>query len=110
MFRRPTAIWRTEVLAQRRMIERTQDRFGFWPEKLGADTAPNLAWLVEERGIAPHIPVFEKYARHNGTFERSAFSYDDQDHSFVCLGGNRLRTPNGAKDEFHLAARAHSPR
>jgi len=62
-----TAIRQAEVLAQRRMIERTQERFGLWPEKLVADTAygsaPNLAWLVEERGIEPHIPVFDKSAR-----------------------------------------------
>jgi transposase len=93
-----TAIRQAEVLAQRRMIERTQDRFGLWPEKLVADTAygsaPNLAWLVEERGIEPHIPVFEKSARNNGTFERSAFTYDHEDDSYICPGGNRLRRSN----------------
>lgn len=93
-----TAIRQAEVLAQRRMIERTQDRFGLWPEKLVADTAygsaPNLAWLIEDRGIEPHIPVFEKSARDNGTFERSAFTYDHEDDSYVCPGGNRLRRSN----------------
>ena len=93
-----TAIRQAEVLAQRRMIERTQERFGLWPEKLVADTAygsaPNLAWLVEERGIEPHIPVFEKSARSNGTFERSAFTYDHEDDSYICPGGNRLRRSN----------------
>ena len=93
-----TAIRQAEVLAQRRMIERTQDRFGLWPEKLVADTAyssaPNLAWLVEERGIEPHIPVFEKSARDNGTFERSAFTYDHEDDSYICPGGNRMRRSN----------------
>ena len=43
------------------MIERTQERFGLWPAKLAADSAygsaENLAWLVHERGIEPHIPV-----------------------------------------------------
>ncbi len=73
------------------MIERTQDRSGLWPEKLVADTAPNLAWLVEERGIEAHILVFKKSARNNGTFERSAFSYDLEDDSFVRPGGNSLR-------------------
>ena len=93
-----TAIRQAEVLAQRRMIERTQDRFGLWPEKLVADTAygsaPNLAWLVEERGIEPHIPVFEKSARNNGTFERSAFTYDHDEDSYICPAGNRLRRSN----------------
>ena len=93
-----TAIRQAEVLAQRRMIERTQERFGLWPEKLVADTAygsaPNLAWLVEERGIEPHIPVFDKSARSDETFERSAFTFDHEDDSYTCPGGNRLRPSN----------------
>jgi len=80
------------------MIERTQERFGLWPEKLVADTAygsaPNLAWLVEERGIEPHIPVFEKSARNDGTFARSDFTYDHEDDSYICPAGNRLRRSN----------------
>ncbi len=50
-----TAIRQAEVTAQRRMIDRTQERFGLWPERLVGDTgygdAKNLSWLVEERGI-----------------------------------------------------------
>jgi transposase len=93
-----TSVRQAEVTAQRRMIERTQDRFGIWPERLVADTAygsaPNLAWLVEERGIAPHIPVFDKSARSDETFERSAFTFDHEDDSYVCPAGNRLRRSN----------------
>jgi transposase len=93
-----TAIRQAEVTAQRRMIERTQERFGLWPERLVADTAygsaPNLAWLVEDRGIAPHIPVFDKSARSDETFERSAFTFDHEDDSYVCPDGNRLRPSN----------------
>lgn len=75
-----TSVRQAEVTAQRRMIERTQERFGLWPERLVADTAygsaPNLGWLVEDRGIKPHIPVFDKSGRKDDTFERSAFAYD----------------------------------
>ena len=60
-----------EVTAQRRMIDRAQARFGLRPERLTADAsygdAANLAWLVEGKGIAPHIPVFDKSARTDGT-------------------------------------------
>jgi len=87
-----------EVTAQRRMIERTQERFGLWPERLVADTAygsaPNLGWLVEDRGIEPHIPVFDKSGRRDDTFERSAFAYDHEDDSYICPGGKRLRSTN----------------
>jgi hypothetical protein len=55
-----TAILQAEVTAQRRMIERTQDRFGLWPERLVADTAygsaPNLAWLIENLPALTHDP------------------------------------------------------
>ncbi|GMM92431.1 hypothetical protein MTsN3n11_07330 [Qipengyuania sp. MTN3-11] len=87
-----------EVIAQRRMIERTQERFGLWPERLVADaaygSAPNLGWLVEDKGIEPHIPVFDKSARSDDTFERSAFTFDHEDDSYICPGGKRLRPSN----------------
>lgn len=50
-----------------------------------------LAWLLHERDI---LPVFDKSARHDGTFERHAFTYDHDDDSYVCLGGRRLRPRN----------------
>ena len=56
--------------------------------------ARNLSWLVEEKGIEPHIPVFDKSARRDGTFERSAFTFDHDDNSYVCPGGKRLRPRN----------------
>lgn len=93
-----TAVRQAEVTAQRRMIERTRERFGLWPERLVADggygDAANLAWLVEEHGIEPHIPVFDKSARRDGTFERADFVFDHEDDSYVCPAGNRLRPRN----------------
>ena len=93
-----TSVRQAEVTAQRRMIERTQERFGLWPEKLVTDaaygSAPNLAWLVEDQGIEPHIPVFDKSARKDDTFERSAFTLDHKDDCYICPAGNRLRPSN----------------
>ncbi len=93
-----TAIRQAEVTACKRMIERVQDRFGVWPERLAADTgygsAEMLAWLVHERDIHPHIPVFDKSARRDGTFARADFRYDLGDDSYVCPAGNRLRPRN----------------
>ena len=93
-----TSVRQAEVTAQRRMIERTQERFGIWPERLVADTAygsaANLAWLVEEKSIEPHIPVFDKSARNDGSFERVDFVYDHEDDSYICPDGNRLRRSN----------------
>ena len=93
-----TAVRQAEVTACKRMIVRVQDRFGVWPERLAADTgygsAEMLAWLVHERDIQPHIPVFDKSARRDGAFERGDFTYDVRDDSYVCPGGKRLRPRN----------------
>lgn len=80
------------------MIERTQPRFCIWPERPVADAAygwaPNLAWLVEGMSIEPHhIPVFDKSARNDGSFNRSDFVYDD-DNSYICPASNGLRRSN----------------
>ena len=57
------AIRQAEVGASRTMIERTEACFGIKPEWLAADTAygsaPNLEWLVNEKAIAPHVPVID---------------------------------------------------
>jgi transposase len=90
-----TAVRQAEVTAPRRMIDRTQERFGLWPERLAADagygSAENLAWLVHERGIEPHIPVFDKSQRTDGTFSRDDFSYDRERDCYICPAGKELR-------------------
>lgn len=77
------------------MIDRIAGKFDLHPERLIADTAygsaPMLDWLVQKRGIAPHIPVIDKSGRKDGTFERSDFTYDADDDSYTCPGGKKLR-------------------
>jgi len=89
-----TAVRQAEVTAQRVMLDRTQQRFGLWPERLAADTgygsAENLAWLVHKKGIEPHIPVFEK-SRTDGIFSRSDFAFDHKRDAYICPGGNELK-------------------
>jgi transposase len=89
-----TAVRQAEVTAQRVMLDRTRERFGIWPERLAADTgygsAENLAWLVHEKGIEPHIPVFEK-GRTDGSFGRVDFAYDHSQDLYTCPGGKQLR-------------------
>ena len=92
------------------MIERTQERFGIWPERLVADaadgSASNLAWRLEHKSIAPHIPVCDKSACNDGSFERANFSYDHEDDRYIGPSGDSLRrsnrnrsTPRGGIDE-----------
>ena len=74
------------------MIERAHERFGLWPERLvGYGDGANLAWLIEERGIEPHIPVIDHSARRDGTFDRSAFTFDHEADRYTCPGGKVLK-------------------
>jgi hypothetical protein len=89
------------VGAAKIMIERTEERFGLKPERLVGDTAyaaaPMLNWLVEAKVIAPHIPVFDKSKRDDGTFSRGDFRYDPT--------RRRLPLPGrkAARNEWHRA-------
>ena len=91
-----TAIRQAEVTAAQTMIERTADRFGVEPARLAADTgygsAEMLGWLVEDRGIEPHIPVFDKSQRTDGTFSRDDFRYDHDGDVYFCPTGKMLAT------------------
>ena len=62
-----TTIRQAEVMAAKRMIERTMDRFDLYPARLAGDSAYGsaemLRWLVYEHGIEPHVTVFDKSAR-----------------------------------------------
>jgi hypothetical protein len=88
------AIRQAEVGAARTMIDRTEDRLGLCPERLAADSAYGsaemLGWLVDERAIEPHIPVFDKSGRDDGTFSRDDFAYDPETDIYLCPAGKVL--------------------
>jgi len=90
-----TAIRQAEVLAAKRMVERSLEGFDLYPEKLIGDTAYGnaemLNWLVDECGIEPHIPVFDKSQRTDGTFSRDDFAYDHTSDTYRCPGGKTLQ-------------------
>jgi transposase len=89
-----TAIRQAEVTAAKTMIERVDKLFSLYPERLAADTAYGsgemLDWLVHERGIEPHIPVFDKSKHTDDTFSRSDFIYDHEGDAYLCPGGKIL--------------------
>jgi transposase len=91
-----TAIRQAEVTAPKRMIERTMDRFDLYPARLAGDSAYGSAemlhWLVDEHGIEPHVTVFDKSARRDGTFSREDFTYDLERDVYVCPAGKTLTT------------------
>jgi transposase len=91
-----TAIRQAEVLAARRMIERSMERFDLYPTRLLGDSAYGsadmLGWLVHKHGIEPHVTVFDKSARKDGTFSRNDFTYDHKRDIYLCPGGKTLTT------------------
>jgi transposase len=106
-----TAIRQPEVAVAKRMIERTRERFGLYPARLAADSgygsAAMLGWLAYEQGIEPHVSVFDKSARRDGTFQRSDFTFEHAGDVYFCPAGKMLAT-NGrlVNDETTLLYRA----
>src|ERR1700731_2590421 len=89
-------IRQAEVLAAKRMIERSIDRFDLYPARLLGDSAYGsaemLGWLVYEHGIEPHVTVFDKSTRQDGTFSRDDFTYDHNGDVYSCPAGKMLTT------------------
>src|SRR5450830_1679073 len=77
-----------EVEATKTIIDRVEEKFAIKPRRLVGDTnygvAAMLGWLVDEKGIIPHIPVWDKSEHHDGTFSRSDFIFDAENNRYVC--------------------------
>jgi transposase len=84
-----------EVEATRTMIERVEDRFGIKPKRLIGDMAygagPMMGWLVEQKKIEPHIPLWDRSERTDGTFGRSDFRFDAVNNRYICPAGKYLK-------------------
>jgi hypothetical protein len=97
------AIRQAEVGAAKTMIERTEERFDIKPKQLAADTAygsgANLNWLVNDKDIAPHIPVIDKSKRDDGTFSREDFTFDKERNVYTCPAGKTLKTTGKVVDD-----------
>src|SRR5499425_3209917 len=89
-----------EVHATRTMIDRVEQRFALIPERLIGDTAygsaPMLAWMVETKGIEPHVPVWERWQRNDNTLSSSEFRWDEQANEYRCPQGHALRSQRRA--------------
>jgi hypothetical protein len=106
------AIRQAEVGAAKTMIERTEQRFDIKPKRLAGDTAygsgENLNWLVNDKDIAPHIPVIDKSKREDGTFSRQDFTFDKERNVYVCPANKVLTTtgkPSNDGETLYYRAR-----
>jgi len=93
-----------EIAVTKTMIERVKRRFDLQPQRLAGDTAYGavrlLKWLVDH-GISPHIPVWDKSARFDGTFSRADFIFDRERNIYICPGGAEL-TSTGNVDQGRI--------
>jgi transposase len=93
-----------EVRATKSMLDRTRDRMGLKPKRIAADTAYGTGMLLDwlkGRQIEPHIPVWDKSERKDGTLSRSDFAFDHKADCYICPMGQRLRTTGKIYDNGH---------
>ena len=104
----PTRISK-EVEATETMIERTEECFDLKPNRVAGDVAYGtggmLGWLVK-RGIDPHIPVWDKSERQDGTLSRKDFTFDVDRDVYICPQGKTLKTTGRVHDGKELRYRA----
>lgn len=99
-----TTAYRTnEVDSTKTMIERVEQRFDLKPKRLIGDTAygtaPMLGWLLQEKEIDPHIPVWDKAERKDGSMSRSDFVFDAEKDRYICPMGKTLNTTGTVTSE-----------
>src|ERR1700689_2340649 len=98
-----------EIAITRTMLDRVGRRFQLRPQRLAADhpygAGRLLQWLVDHK-IAPHIPVWDKSARSDGTFSRADFVFDRERNVYICPGGKLLHTTGTVIDGSTLRYRA----
>ena len=83
-----------EVESTKTMIDRVEQRFGMKPDRLVDDTAYGTAamleWMVQDKGIALHVPVWDRSERKDGTLWSSEFVWDEQANEYRCPQGHAL--------------------
>jgi transposase len=84
-----------EVDSTRTMIDRVERRFNIKPKRLIGDTAYGTAellhWMVNDKAIEPHVPVWERYQRTDGLISSDAFRWAEERDEYRCPQGHPLR-------------------
>ena len=105
-----TANRSAEVESTKAMVDRVEERFNMKPHRLVGDTAygtaPMLSWMVEDKQIEPHVPVWDKAERDDGSFGRSDFTYDADLDRYTCPMGKHLHTTGRPTADNHILYRS----
>lgn len=84
-----------EVATTAALLDRVEATYEITPQRLMGDSAygsaPMLDYLITEKGIEPHVPVWDKSQRNDGTFSRSDFHWDPANDQYICPAGKVLR-------------------
>jgi hypothetical protein len=87
------------------VLDRTAEQFDVTPLRLvangGYGSAEIAGWLVDERGIEPHVNLMDKSELTDGALSRSDFAFDD-----ATAAANALREDANRA----IARRFYSPR
>jgi transposase len=85
-----------EVDATRTMIDRVERRFAIKPTRLIGDMAYGaaelLGWMVNDKAIEPHVPVWDKTQRADDTLSSSDFQWNERANEYRCPQGRALRS------------------
>lgn len=85
-----------EVDATRTMIDRVERRFAIKPTRLIGDmaygTAELLAWMVNDKAIEPHVPVWGTTHRAEEVLPNSDFTWHAEADEYRCPQGRALRS------------------
>lgn len=93
------------------MVERVIRRFDLKPQRLAADTAYGSGKTLKalmDCGIDPHVPVWDKSTRTDGTLSRADFTYDAERDLYTCPAGKFLKTTGNAHSDDTLRYRART--
>jgi IS5 family transposase len=87
-----------EVATSRTMIDRVESLHGISPRRLIGDTSygamENLHYLVSEKGIEPHIPVWDKTQLEGDMYSISDFEWHEDQDEYRCPKNKPLRPPH----------------
>ena len=86
------------------MVRRVEERFDLKPKRLAADTAYGSGKTLKslmERGIEPHIPVWDKSNETKGKYTKADFTYDQDRDLYICPGDKHL-TCTGRVDQGRI--------
>ena len=50
-----------------------------------------LAWIVEDKGIEPHVPVWDRTQRNDESLSSTEFQWNEKAYEYRCPQGHAVR-------------------